>query len=130
MNLYARRNLGQSKDSIMSLPMNLKFLRSFSACLISAGLLVSCGHLDAKNGQDAKEVEIEGVAYVVSKTGKDIYTATHRDWLQNNFVVSPSEFITRKIAFIAAIEKYSGCKVAVSDFGGGHSSLNASVTCN
>ncbi len=116
----------------MFLMANLKFKTSFLLCTICTIFLVGCagGHHDTLAGEGAREVEIDGVIYVVSKTSKDIYSVTHKDWLKHNFVLAPSEFIKRKVVFTAAIEKYSGCKVAVSDFGAGHDSLSASVICN
>lgn len=117
----------------MSLSNNSGFRTSLLAYLTFAAFLVGCansGHRNTLSGQGANEVEIDGVIYVVSKTDKDIYSATHRDWLKHNLVVRPAEFIKRKVDFTMAIEKSTGCKVVVSHLEENTGSLSASVACN
>ena len=107
----------------------MKFL--FSMCVL-APALVACAvndRLGIPYGAPHQVVLVDGVSFSVVESPEGTWQAVHTDFLANNAVVSPNEFLARKVQFTRAIEAVSKCRVTDSVADLGYSKLQATVKC-
>ncbi len=92
-------------------------------------LLSACSDMAIIKSEKSKEVNVDGINFLVYETSFLQYKVIHKDYFSNNIALHPDDFSSRKFQFEKAIEKSTGCKIKSSLLAEAKSSLTALVQC-